>query len=192
MNKKSKSIKTFALALALGAALLFPVPLSAQHDFDNESFGGASSGNPIGNQSFGDASSGSSIGNQSFGDALGGSSIGNQSFGVSNQVRFGNQSFGVWAWDDIALGNQTFGALSSDDGLFGNQTFGALSSDGGLFGNQTFGAIDINSSNSFNNQYFGEENTPTGSGLTILLIAGAGYAFYKKQRTNNKQKNLEK
>jgi hypothetical protein len=179
MNKKSKSIKTFALALALGAALLFPVPLSAQHDFDNESFGGASSGNPIGNQSFGDASSGSSIGNQSFGDALGGSSI-------------GNQSFGVWAWDDIALGNQTFGALSSDDGLFGNQTFGALSSDGGLFGNQTFGAIDINSSNSFNNQYFGEENTPIGSGLTILLIAGAGYAFYKKQRTNNKQKNLEK
>jgi len=148
MNKKSKSIKTFALALALGAALLFPVPLSAQHDFDNESFGGASSGNPIGNQSFGDASSGSSIGNQSF--------------GVSNQV-----------W-------------------FGNQTFGALSSDGGLFGNQTFGAIDINSSNSFNNQYFGEENTPTGSGLTILLIAGAGYAFYKKQRTNNKQKTLEK
>ena len=179
MNKKSKSIKTFALALALGAALLFPVPLSAQHDFDNEWFGGASSGNPIGNQSFGDASSGSSIGNQSFGDALGGSSI-------------GNQSFGVWAWDDIALGNQTFGALSSDDGLFGNQTFGALSSDGGLFGNQTFGAIDINSSNSFNNQYFGEENTPTGSGLTILLIAGAGYAFYKKQRTNNKQKTLEK
>ena len=149
MNKKSKSIKTFALALALGAALLFPVPLSAQHDFDNESFGGASSGNPIGNQSF----------------------------GVSNQVRFGNQSFGVWAWDDIALGNQTFGALSSD---------------GGLFGNQTFGAIDINFSNLFNNQYFGEENTPTGSGLTILLIAGAGYAFYKKQRTNNKQKTLEK
>ena len=179
MTKKSKSIKTFALALALGAALLFPVPLSAQHDFDNESFGGASSGNPIGNQSFGDASSGSSIGNQSFGDALGGSSIGNQSFGVSNQVWFGNQSFGVWAWDDIALGNQTFGALSSD---------------GGLFGNQTFGAIDINFSNSFNNQYFGEENTPTGSGLTILLIAGAGYAFYKKQRTNNnnKQKTLEK
>ena len=134
MNKKSKSIKTFALALAFGAALLFPVPLSAQHDFDNESFGGASSGNPIGNQSF----------------------------GVSNQVRFGNQ------------------------------TFGALSSDGGLFGNQTFGAIDINFSNLFNNQYFGEENTPTGSGLTILLIAGAGYAFYKKQRTNNKQKTLEK
>ena len=148
MNKKSKSIKTFALALALGAALLFPVPLSAQHDFDNEWFGGASSGNPIGNQSFGDASSGSSIGNQSF--------------GVSNQV-----------W-------------------FGNQTFGALSSDGGSFGNQTFGAIDINFSNLFNNQYFGEENTPTGSGLTILLIAGAGYAFYKKQRTNNKQKTLEK
>ena len=153
MNKKSKSIKTFALALALGAALLFPVPLSAQHYFDNEWFGGASSGNPIGNQSFGDASSGSSIGNQSFGDALDGSSIGNQSFGVSNQVRFGNQ------------------------------TFGALSSDGGLFGNQTFGAIDINS-NLFNNQYFGEENTPTGSGLTILLIAGAGYAFYKKQTKN--------
>ena len=108
---------------------------------------------------------------------MGGSSIGNQSFGVSNQVRFGNQSFGVWAWDDIALGNQTFGALSSD---------------GGLFGNQTFGAIDINSSNLFNNQYFGEENTPTGSGLTILLISGAGYAFYKKQRTYNKQKKLEK
>ena len=126
---------------------MFPVPLSAQHDFDNESFGGASSGNPIGNQSFGDASSGSSIGNQSF--------------GVSNQV-----------W-------------------FGNQTFGALSSDGGLFGNQTFGAIDINS-NLFNNQYFGEENTPTGSGLTILLIAGAGYAFYKKQRTNNKPNNKQK
>ena len=161
MNKKSKSIKTFALALALGAALLFPVPLSAQHYFDNEWFGGASSGNPIGNQSFGDASSGSSIGNQSFGDALDGSSIGNQSFGVSNQVWFGNQ---------------TFGALSSDGGLFGNQTFG------GWFGGD----------GNFNNQYFGEENTPTGSGLTILLIAGAGYAFYKKQRTNNKQKILEK
>ena len=73
----------------------------------------------------------------------------------------------------------------------GNQTFGALSSDGGLFGNQTFGAIDINS-NLFNNQYFGEENTPTGSGLTILLIAGAGYAFYKKQRTNNKPNNKQK
>ena len=127
---------------------MFPVPLSAQHYFDNEWFGGASSGNPIGNQSFG--------------DALGGSSIGNQSFGVSNQVRFGNQ------------------------------TFGALSSDGGLFGNQTFGAIDINFSNLFNNQYFGEENTPTGSGLTILLIAGAGYAFYKKQRTNNKPNNKQK
>ena len=165
MNKKSKSIKTFALALALGAALLFPVPLSAQHDFDNESFGGASSGNPIGNQSFGDASSGSSIGNQSFGDALGGSSIGNQSFGVSNQVWFGNQ---------------TFGALSSDAGLFGNQTFGALSSDGGLFGNQTFGGW-FGGDGNFNNQNFGD-NAPLGNGLAILLLAGAGYAFTKKKR----------
>ena len=147
MNKKSKSIKTFALALALGAALLFPVPLSAQHGFDNEWFGGASSGNPIGNQSF----------------------------GVSNQVWFGNQ---------------TFGALSSDAGLFGNQTFGALSSDGGLFGNQTFGGW-FGGDGNFNNQNFGD-NAPLGNGLTILLIAGAGYAFYKKQRTNNKQQTLEK
>ena len=178
MNKKSKSIKTFALALALGAALLFPVPLSAQNGFDNQGFGSASSGVPIGNQSFGGISGGGSFGNQVFGNSSDGGSL-------------GNQTFGVFSDGSGLLGNQTFGFFSDGSGLLGNQTFGGVSG-GGLLGNQTFGAIGINFSNSFNNQYFGDENTPTGSGLTILLIAGAGYAFYKKQRTNNKQKTLEK
>ena len=68
------------------------------------------------------------------------------------------------------LMNQGFGATGSD--IF-NQSFGGT---GGDLTNQGFGAA----SGGITNQTFGE--APAGSGLFILLAAGAGYACLKRSK----------
>lgn len=68
--------------------------------------------------------------------------------------------------------NQGFGAT---DGNLTNQGFG-FTQDG--LDNQGFGATN----GGITNQTFGE--TPMGSGLLILLAAGAGYATLKKRKSN--------
>lgn len=68
--------------------------------------------------------------------------------------------------------NQGFGATA---GNLTNQGFG-FTQDG--LDNQGFGATN----GGITNQTFGE--TPTGSGLLILLAAGAGYATLKKRKSN--------
>lgn len=68
--------------------------------------------------------------------------------------------------------NQGFGATA---GNLTNQGFGATA--GNLF-NQGFGATN----GGITNQTFGA--TPMGSGLLILLAAGAGYATLKKRKSN--------
>ena len=72
----------------------------------------------------------------------------------------------------VGIMSQGFGATSG--GLI-NQGFGFTQ--GGL-DNQGFGATN----GGITNQTFGE--TPTGSGLLILLAAGAGYATLKKRKSN--------
>ena len=70
--------------------------------------------------------------------------------------------------------NQGFGANSSN---FTNQSFGFTQGD---LTNQGFGGTD----GGITNQTFG---TPLGSGLFILLVAGAGYATLKtKKRKSNR------
>ena len=173
MNKKIKSIKTFVLALALGTAILFPVSLNAQGDIGNGAFGGSSGDIPLGNQSFGSDGGYDGIGNQWFGTDAGYGGLGNQSFGFDDGYgSMGNESFGSFI--DEILGIQIFGDMTGG-GALGNQGFGGIYDENGNLGNQSFG-----------------EGAPLGNGLIIMLIAGAGYAFYKKQRTYNKQKNLEK
>ena len=68
--------------------------------------------------------------------------------------------------------NQGFGATSDN---LSNQGFG-FTQDG--LDNQGFGATN----GGITNQTFGE--TPMGSGLLILLAAGAGYATLKKRKSN--------
>ena len=68
--------------------------------------------------------------------------------------------------------NQGFGATA---GNLTNQGFG-FTQDG--LDNQGFGATN----GGITNQTFGE--TPMGSGLLILLAAGAGYATLKKRKSN--------
>lgn len=163
MNKKSKTIKTFALVLALGAALLLPASLDAQNSINNQTYGGSSGGTPIGNQTFGSSSDHGGVGNQTFGSWTDGGAFGTQAFGSwTDGGAFGTQVFGCWT--DPAFGNQVFGYYH-DGVTFGLQTFGGYS-EGGGFGNQTFG----------------QENAPLTNGLSILLLAGAGYAFTKRKR----------
>ena len=68
--------------------------------------------------------------------------------------------------------------------LFSNHAFGDPL-DGSDVTNETFGnpteGVDVT------NQTFGED-APIGSGLFILLLAGAGYATMKSNKRNNKNK----
>ena len=168
MNKK-KTIKTFALAIALGAAMSLPVSLHAQGNFNNSGFGESSEENDFYNQGFGLPNS---------------SNFGIQSFGLSDLLSFGNQSFGISSGGSGSLGNQSFGVSSGGSGSLGNQTFGDFVGGSGSLGIQWFGEDAFDFSNLFNNQYFGQEpDAPTGSGLALLLLAGAGYALIKKKET---------
>lgn len=77
------------------------------------------------------------------------------------------------------IGIQNFGGMGGS--LF-NQGFGAAQ--GGL-DNQGFGGIE----SGITNQGFGE--APVGSGLFVLLAAGAGYAAYKTKTKKNKTKKVK-
>ena len=67
------------------------------------------------------------------------------------------------------------GDRGSTEATFAHQTFG--NDYEGTFTHQTFG---INHEGNFTHQTFGN-NTPTGSGLLILLSAGIGYAAMKRK-----------
>ena len=64
-----------------------------------------------------------------------------------------------------------------------NQGFGGTQ--GGVT-NQTFGGTQ----GGITNQTFGE--TPLGSGLLVMLAAGAGYATIKSKKKKNNKSNLKK
>ena len=72
------------------------------------------------------------------------------------------------------INNQTFGA--SNAGGIDNQIFGASNS--GNIDNQTFGASN---EGNITNQVFGNR-LPLGSGILIMVAAGAGYAAIKRRR----------
>ena len=67
------------------------------------------------------------------------------------------------------------GDRGKSDATFTHQTFG--NDYDGTFTHQTFG---MNHEGNFTHQIFGN-NTPTGSGLLILLSAGLGYAATKRK-----------
>ena len=90
----------------------------------------------------------------------------NQGFG-SSSGGFINQGFGT-AGGSGSFSNQGFGATSN--GGFTNQSFGHMSESEGNFTNQTFG---------------GQREAPLGSGILIMLAAGAGYAALKRKRVES-------
>ena len=73
------------------------------------------------------------------------------------------------------INNQIFGA--SNSGGIDNQIFGA--SNAGSIDNQTFGASN---EGNITNQTFGNK-LPLGSGILIMVAAGAGYAAIKRRRS---------
>ena len=81
-------------------------------------------------------------------------------------------------------GEEPAGPRNSGAAALTNQGFGNPL-DGSIVSNQTFG----NPTDGVNvtNQTFGGD-TPLGSGLFTLLLAGAGYAATKSNRRNNKSK----
>ena len=72
------------------------------------------------------------------------------------------------------INNQTFGA--SNQGNIDNQIFGA--SNKGNIDNQAFGASN---EGNITNQTFGNK-LPLGSGLAVLVAAGAGYAVLRRRK----------
>ena len=72
------------------------------------------------------------------------------------------------------INNQIFGA--SNAGGIDNQIFGA--SNQGNIDNQVFGATNTGN---ITNQTFGNK-LPLGSGILIMVAAGAGYAALKRKR----------
>ena len=73
------------------------------------------------------------------------------------------------------INNQIFGA--SNSGGIDNQIFGA--SNAGSIDNQTFGASN---EGNITNQTFGNK-LPLGSGVLIMVAAGAGYAALKRKKS---------
>jgi len=66
-------------------------------------------------------------------------------------------------------------------------TMGRGSGGGYNLTNQHFGA-DANGGYELSNQTFGQES-PMGSGLAILMVAGMGYAAMKSRKKNQKSNN---
>jgi len=78
------------------------------------------------------------------------------------------------------------GNRGTTEGTFTHQTFG--NDYDGTFTHQTFGN---NHDGNFTHQTFGNE-TPTGSGMLILLSAGLGYAAAKRKHQNKKNQQVKK
>lgn len=78
------------------------------------------------------------------------------------------------------------GNRGTTEGTFTHQTFG--NDYDGTFTHQTFGN---NHDGNFTHQTFGNE-TPTGSGMLILLSAGLGYAAAKRKHQNKKNQHVKK
>lgn len=88
-------------------------------------------------------------------------------------VLFGAMAFGMLLPSTMfAQGNDNL--LQFDDNDFGRSGF---STDWSLF-NQNFGSGGYN----LNNQTFGQDPAPLGSGLLILTAIGAGYAVVRRKR----------
>ena len=174
MNKR-KSTKTLALLMAMAVGMASPPTASAEH------YG---SGGLLGRGGNQDASGSTTLLNQGFGGAQG--NVFNQGFGGTSGGLL-NQDFGGTGGGLLNQGfggnsgnvyNQGFGGTSG--GLF-NQGFGGNS---GGFYNQNFGGTQ----GGITNQGFGEE-TPLGSGLFVLIAAGAGYASLKKRNKKQNKQN---
>jgi hypothetical protein len=69
-----------------------------------------------------------------------------------------------------------------DGGMMGRGSSGGYN-----LSNQQFGS-DANGGYELFNQTFGQE-TPVGSGLAILMVAGMGYAAMKSRKKNQKSNN---
>ena len=68
---------------------------------------------------------------------------------------------------------------SNSGGLMGRGSFGGYNLSNQQFGSNSHGGYQLS------NQTFGQE-TPVGSGLAILMVAGAGYAAMKSRKKNQK------
>ena len=89
---------------------------------------------------------------------------------LTMNAQYREDQFGLQEWGQTSL-------LGRQDG--GNRSSG--SSENYDLHNQQFG-----SGYDLYNQTFGQQSAPVGSGLLILVAAGAGYAF-KKRKNNNKK-----
>ena len=81
-------------------------------------------------------------------------------------------------------GGGVFGRGSMPEAEQHRSMLGSGSQPGYNLSNQTFGS-DANGGYQLSNQTFGQE-TPVGSGLAILLVAGMGYAVTKSRKKNQK------
>jgi len=95
---------------------------------------------------------------------------------LSAQDGFQNQGFGSSSGGFM---NQGFGSASGS-GSFSNQGFGATSNGG--FTNQSFGHMSESEGNFTNQTFGGQREAPLGSGILIMVAAGAGYAALKRKR----------
>ena len=68
---------------------------------------------------------------------------------------------------------------SNSGGLMGRGSFGGYNLSNQQFGSNSHGGYQLS------NQTFGQE-TPVGSGLAILTVAGMGYAAMKSRKKNQK------
>lgn len=75
-----------------------------------------------------------------------------------------------------SVGHAQSDGFFRDGGDYANRDGGAYSLD-----NQQFGS-DANGGYNLNNQTFGQDPAPLGSGLIIMLAAGAGYAVMRRKR----------
>lgn len=76
----------------------------------------------------------------------------------------------------------TCSAQGQGDNFFrGGENSGRGTSDGFALSQQTFGS-DVNGGYGLTPQTFGQSQVPIGSGLLVMLSAGAGYALLKRKR----------
>ena len=99
----------------------------------------------------------------------------------------------------LLMTNVSLQAQSRPGGLFGDPVFSSSSSEGLMdrgtqaggynLSNQQFGSD--NGGYQLSNQTFGQES-PVGSGLAILILAGASYAAMKSRKKNQKSNKKRK
>lgn len=92
---------------------------------------------------------------------------------LTMNAQYREDQFGLQEWGQTSLLGKEASSSSGGFNLF-NQQFGEDEEGGYELYNQTFGQ---------------DSDTPLGSGLLILVAAGAGYAFKKRKNNNKKQES---